>query len=450
MLRKIISKEDSLGFDSKKFSVSENTNYVIQTKVIGHKGIQYSAYFVAILLDSNYREIDRKIRWISNFDNHLTTYNLSFTTTSKTKFLILGYRINTETPVKSYIDISFQDPSLLILKIQNNEKQIFDSITNYTIPNFPTLTTKQESNLEKKLVWIIAPPRSGTTWLGSRLLNHSSNIIWNEPWIGFHLGVLRGGLTPARDFHRFSPEDSQISVESLSNVKTPKIDFEFERIIDMQSKNGEYFFSPHHKSNWMPFLRKMILNRTYSHAQSFEKNIIIKDPVSSNGTDILSECFPNSKIIFLVRDGRDEVDSRIDMHKKNSWAGLMPLSDEQERLHAINYYSKLWNTTIKNIKLGFDSHPKDLKILVKYENLKTDTFRELKKIYSFIGSEVTDNDLKNLVDLHDFKNIPNSDKGSGKFNRSATLGSWKKNFDKNEQNLMNLIMKKTLDSLEYT
>jgi len=197
-------------------------------------------------------------------------------------------------------------------------------------------------------------------------------------------------------------------------------------------------------------MRKLILARTFSHAQSIKKNIIIKDPVGCNGTDIISQCLPNSKIIFLIRDGRDEVDSRIDMHRPNSWAKLRPLLTKKDRMQAITYYSQLWVVNTRNIMKGFVAHNPELKIILKYEDLKNNTLQELRKIYNFLKINIDDSELKNIISRHDFNNIPKSEKGEGKFNRSAKLGGWMTNFSENEKKLMNSIMRKTLEEFEYS
>lgn len=429
METKIISKDKFLTQNSEKSEVNGNKKYQVTTNVIARKGIPYSTYFTVIMLDGKEREVGRRTRWITDFSNEPKNYTLVFTTSPETKFIILGYRINIETPVKSEVEISLQNPSSLIVKEADNENETFDDITKFTIPKLPTLSKDEELILEKKIVWLCAAPRSGTTWLGTRLLNHIDNIVWHEPWIGLHLGLFRVALMPAIDFGKTS--------------------YKYERILDQQASNGEYFFSPHHKNNWLPFLRKLILARTYSHAQTLTKNIIIKDPVGSNGTDLLSEALPLSKIIFLIRDGRDEVDSRIDMHRPNSWVEFKSLSTQEERVHAIEFYSKFWTVNINNISKGFQAHKNDLKLLVKYEDLLQDTFSELKKIYDFINVPISDEELKRTIELYDFKNIPESDKGQGKFNRSATPGGWKNNFSKDEQELMNSIMEKTLKEMGY-
>jgi len=442
--KKSMSKNEHFSSNSSKIEVKGNQKYEIQTQVTAKKGVPYSAYFSAVMLDSGFRELARKIRWLSDFNGNRKNYELIFTTTPETKYIILSYRFNVETPVKSDLDVEFEDISTLT-PLETKKEEVFDDITKYKVPILPPLTNEQEESFEKKIVWLCSPPRSGTTWLGTRLLNHPENVIWHEPWIGFHLGVLQGGLTPAKDFADASPE----AATKLESKKIPIITYNFQRILDMQATNGEYFFSLIHKNNWLPYLRKLILARTYSHAQTLKKNVIIKDPVGSNGTDILSECLPNSKIIFLIRDGRDEVDSRIDMHSPGSWAKLRPFKTKKARLQGIAYYSQLWTVNTNNIKKGYDSHNSDLKMMLKYENLKENTLSELRKIYDFIKIKISDDELKKIIGLHEFKNIPKSETGGGKFNRAAKIGGWKASFNVEEREVMNSIMDKTLKEFGY-
>ncbi|MDH3611072.1 MAG: sulfotransferase [Nitrosopumilus sp.] len=446
-ISKKLTREEIFTLNSKKYEVSENTKYTISAEIKGIRGNSYCSYFVAIMIDSHDREIGRYMRWINDFNNTSLNYHLTFTTKPNTQFLIIGYRINIETPAKSTVEIELEDPSSLTIETSNAEEN-FDDINHFSIPKLEPLSENEELLLEKKILWLCAPPRSGTTWLGTRLLKHPSMIIWNEPWFAFHLGVLRGALTPAKDFGKmnFALEKKELPSETQ---KSFNVKYQFDRILDVQSSNGEYFFSPHHKNNWLPYLRKLILARTYSHAQTISKNICIKDPVSSNGIDIISECVPESKLLFLIRDGRDEVDSRMDMHRPDSWAKLRPFSNEKDRLDGISYYSTLWEVNTKNIQKGFDKHNSKLKILVKYEELKENTFDELKKIYEFLEIEISDEELNQIIDIYDFKNIPDSEKGTGKFNRTAKTGGWRDNFNEKEQNVMNSIMSKTLKQFGY-
>ena len=164
------------------------------------------------------------------------------------------------------------------------------------------LTLEEEEQLEKNLVWIYGATRSGTTWLGTELLRYKENIIWPEPYIGFHLMLLKRHI-----------------------------------------KRDDYFFSNNFKKDWIPLVKKLILNRAYALAKSVNNLVIIKDPNGVAGANTVMECLPNSKLIFLLRDGRDIVDSLIDSHKKDSWnKGLKPFETDQEKYQQVMKYSNGW------------------------------------------------------------------------------------------------------------
>jgi len=82
--------------------------------------------------------------------------------------------------------------------------------------------------------------------------------------------------------------------------------------------NHDIFFLKKYKETWLYYLRKLIVNRFHAQFETFSKKIIIKEPNGSNGADILSQCMPKSKIIVLLRDGRDVIDSLLDARREGS------------------------------------------------------------------------------------------------------------------------------------
>ena len=102
------------------------------------------------------------------------------------------------------------------------------------------LSFEEELKLEKKLVWIFADRRSGTTWLANELLSYDTNSM-DEPLIGQHLG---------RNF---------------------QIKEGFARTIEIQMERDNYFFSKKFKKTWLYFLRKLILNRNKRTISRFFK-----------------------------------------------------------------------------------------------------------------------------------------------------------------------------------
>jgi len=273
------------------------------------------------------------------------------------------------------------------------------------------LSEEEEEQLERKMTWILGSGRSGSTWLGTQLLNHPDNVIWNEPYVGGHFPMVKAW---------------------------------------QNNRDSAYFFSKNHEKIWKPWLRKLILQRTLSEFGRTDKNVIIKEPNVGHGMGIVLECLPNSKLIFLLRDGRDVVDSQIDAFKKGSWnedgAVWVKNTTREQR---IELFSKGWTKSIESVFESFQKHDSKLKMLVKYEDLLTNTLDELRKIYDFLQISIDDVELKKIIEKYDFNKISSKKRGPGKFYRSAKVGGYKDNFSEKEQEIMNSMMGDTLRKLEY-
>ena len=78
--------------------VEANKKYRFVTKAACTKGELYSSCVMAIALDEKDKEVARYIRWFRDFSGDQKEYALSFTTPSDSVNIIIGYRINVETP----------------------------------------------------------------------------------------------------------------------------------------------------------------------------------------------------------------------------------------------------------------------------------------------------------------------------------------------------------------
>jgi hypothetical protein len=65
------------------------------------------------------------------------------------------------------------------------------------------------------------------------------------------------------------------------------------------------------------------------------------------------------------------------------------------------------------------------KVLVRYEDLRSDARREMKRIHSTLEMEVDEKRLARSVEEHSWENIPEEEKGEGKFRRKAKPGGWR-------------------------
>jgi len=409
-----ISRHESYSQNFKKIEIKPNQKYSIESKLTAYSGHFTSGYVLAVVLDKDDNRLKRFARYITDFSGNPKNYTITFSSPPESKSLILGLRINLRNLTKSDFEFSIpDDKSFTITEVSNSVEDSFDTLTGPTeLETERTLDENEEKKLEENLVWVLGSTRSGSTWVATQLLNHQDAISWNEPNITRLFKIVRDQHTTGGN--RFN-----------------------------------YFFSPQHKNSWVPLVRKLILKRTFSQVRTLSKKIIVKEPESA-AADLLMETIPNSKLIFLVRDGRDVVDSWIDAHNKDSWnINRKPLRTEEARSKKIKEYSNYWKDLTKDVLIAYQNHNPKLRLLIKYEDLRKDTLSKLKQIYEFLNIDASEEEIKKIVDRYSFEKIPSSQKGKGKFYRSASPGSWKDNLSEQEKDLMNSILEEPLKKMEY-
>jgi len=284
------------------------------------------------------------------------------------------------------------------------------------------LTDQEESVLEKNLVWILASPRSGTTWLATELLSDYTDCF-HEPLIGQHLGWTKpSGLNQVRR-------------------------------IDIEKNRPHYFFSEKYRFIWQLYLKKLILHRIYFQFPTLEKKIVIKEPNGSIGADIISQCLPNSKIIVMIRDGRDILASQLTALSKGGYAAAAdknfePLSGGRKS-HFIKEQSIRWVELVDILMKAYQSHSDDSRLLLRYESLRENTKTELKNIFKFLDININETELEKIVSKYSFENLSSESKGIGTTRQFAIAGKWKEVFSSGEQKIIENIEKDKLLELGY-
>jgi len=81
--------------------------------------------------------------------------------------------------------------------------------------------------------------------------------------------------------------------------------------------------------------------------------------------------------------------------------------------------------------------------------LLANTVQELRKLYQFLQIDIADENLNSIVEKFSFKNIPEEEKGRGKFRRFASPGKWKENFNDQEKQIMNNLLKDMMRKVGY-
>ena len=293
--------------------------------------------------------------------------------------------------------------------------------------------------LEKRLIWILGSPRSGSTWLVNLLAADRRVIQIDEPLLGTHLGVPMFGLLGV------PPE--RLSANAL-------------RLVDVRRDVPSYFFSKSYERSWRGPLRRLILARLGAEARakaaarSIRNPVIaIKEPGGSLGADVLMQVMPGSRMIFLLRDGRDVVDSELDAMRPGGWVSSLLhgyASPDADRLNFVNLQSHAWLTRTCAVERAFAAHDPGRRVLVQYEALRAEPAKELFRILDALELDLARDEIRSAVAATQFENIPKSRRGPGKFARSATPGLWRDNLTPDEQRRMEEVMGPKLRQYGYS
>jgi hypothetical protein len=292
---------------------------------------------------------------------------------------------------------------------------------------------KRLADNEDRLAWIFGSSRSGSTWL-LRMLSELNGVVpVNDPHLGHHLGVWR-----------------PIPLAWAACDEPPPLT----TLLDLKAEEPGYFFAARHRDAWWGPLRDLIFARLEAQARESPGGLpaaelfIVKEP-GSQAAPFLAELFPRSKVIFLLRDGRDVVDSWIDAYREGSWAipgGAFPVSPEG-RISLIRWLAAVWAQRSRAVRATFESRAPEDRILVRYEDLLAEPAVYLEQLCAMLG---LDRDhVAEIVERHRFEQLPTNARGPGQEARSATPGGWRENFTLEEQRAMGSVLGETLAELGY-
>ena len=187
-----------------------------------------------------------------------------------------------------------------------------------------------------------------------------------------------------------------------------------------------YAFSKEFEQFWRPEIRRTTLVRLHGVIERGREAglnlaaglplIVIKEVNGSHGADVVMSLFPQSKMIFLVRDGRDVLDSLTSAH---SAEGFIRAKRETD-LEWVREQCERWAARVDVCSRAYENHDPELR-------------RQIERI----------------VARRSFDAVPEARKGPGKHRRSATPGKWKQNLSPEAQAAAQDIMGERLAKLGY-
>jgi Sulfotransferase family len=265
---------------------------------------------------------------------------------------------------------------------------------------------------------------------------HPSVMTMNEPTIGYHLSPFLSNEPGYR------AEDLDLSTFTIRRV---------------MEDDPERFFAEKYADVWLPGLRRLLNDRLLAHLEREvggtappDALLLVKEPNGSQSADVIMSAQPTARLLFLLRDGRDVVDSELASFVVGGWQERsfthMRGIGEAGRLDFVirSAYQWLWRTEV--VEAAFAEH-RGPKHMLRYEDLLREPERHLGELFEWLGVPLERTDVAAVADREAFERL--SVRGVNRQNRFATPGAWRQNLRPDERAAMAGILRGKLRELGY-
>jgi len=293
-----------------------------------------------------------------------------------------------------------------------------------------TTTAAEPAELASRLVWMFGSPRTAAPGLMQLFSELAGIAVIDESYVPLHLVPIDHTVPDGEYF-----EDGQ------------------------RAADPHYFFAKRYMPELRPELRALItrglLRQLEELGQTTDPSwLVIKEPNGSHAADSVMSLFPESRLLFLVRDGRDVIDSLIDaMLARDSWWQQSQVSEEprivSERMAFIRHHAQLWLQRTESVQRAYEATPEPQRLRVGYEELLADTEAGFQRMLEWLGASPGPDAVRAAVEKRAFSSIPAEQKGPGKRARSATPGQWRERLRPQEIEVVETIMGPKLRELGY-
>ena len=317
-----------------------------------------------------------------------------------------------------------------------------------------------DQELESKLVWIWGSPRTGSTWLLEMLCHPLAprrdaplGFTWPETW---------DGPVPAVAVDEFlisthlAPH--QGGVVDLFGMPFPAT------LNGLAQRRSSYAFSTEFADVWRPEARRLTLVRLHAVAERARAaglglapglpSIVIKEVNGSHAADLVMSLFPRSRMIFMLRDGRDILDSLLDANSAEGWLsrtgiGRGGFESAEDRLDWVRETCRSWAAKINVCVRAYDQHDPELRTRIRYEDLLADTPGVVGGLAGWCGLPNDEARIRRIAEAHEFTKVPDRRRGPGKRRRAASPGKWRESLSPEEQEIAHEVMGQHLREMGY-
>lgn len=306
-------------------------------------------------------------------------------------------------------------------------------------------------------MWIWGSPRSGSTWLLS-LLSHP---LRPDPRtaVGF-----RAPGRAARPFDVVPVDESFIPnhlAPALGDPREVEGKFVPGTLNNYLARKPAYMLSDEYAELWRPELRRLALVRLNGFldraaADGFRldpgAHMVIKEGNGSHASDLVMSLLPRARMVFLVRDGRDVVDSLLHAYAPGGFLARnqgVEVSTPVQRAETVRWAARMWACNVDVTHKALAEHPPGLSRIVRYEDLLADTRAELGPLLDWIGLKRDSDALDRAIENRSLTAVPSARRGPGQRVRTATPGLWRENLSSEEQDAVAEIVGPRLAALGY-
>jgi hypothetical protein len=252
----------------------------------------------------------------------------------------------------------------------------------------------------ENMIWIFGTGRTGSTWLAAMMEEPEGHDVWFEPRVG-----------TVFDPQRF------------------------------QRHGGKHFIlASQYKDVWLRSIRNFILDGANARFPELAGGYLaVKEPGGSVGAGLIMEALPESGMVLLIRDPRDVVASWLDATRKGGWqtrrrgeGGRRAESLAETNPNAfVRRHADAYLQHVGSARRAYEAH-EGRKVVVRYEDLRADTLGTMKRMYDELDVPVREARLAKAVEKHSWENIPEEEKGQGKFYRKATPEAWREDLTRRQ------------------